>query len=474
MKIKKIKANEERQLLIGMIISDSFIKRIYPIIKYEYFDSKISATVGKWAIDYFLKYSQAPGPHIQNIYDENKKLLSESEQEWISAFLDGLSKEYEKKGINENYIFDNSLKFFKQQRLKKSIEKIKKLLERGKVEEAEEIWIKSRTVQNSLDLGIDPLDEKTIDTVFEREQTRIKVQTGIESLDNLLGPIKSGWFVLFMGPQKRGKTWTFIWIAINLILQGFNVTFISFEGEDEDWCIRAWMSICSYVTEEDSQKLEMPYFISESSSEIKHKKIKRPVLNKRKVKSKIRKLNDLSKGKLILKSFPMGSAGMKDAEAYVDTLEAFSDHTTDVFIFDYIGIMEAPFNDRKEKYNWTGMRLKAFAHNKKAIVFSGHQGRRETLDKLNMGVVDVPEDVRLLGHVDILCGINQTDEEREMGVMRYSVLIHRHRKYASSKQAKVLQMVDAGQVALDSRVIKAPTVGIDSEADGEENTYPYI
>ena len=55
MKIKKIKANEERQLLIGMIISDSFIKRIYPIIKYEYFDSKISATVGKWAIDYFLK-----------------------------------------------------------------------------------------------------------------------------------------------------------------------------------------------------------------------------------------------------------------------------------------------------------------------------------------------------------------------------------------------------------------------------------
>lgn len=463
MKIKKIKANAERQLIIAMIMSDKFLKRIYPIIKYEYFDTKVTATIGKWILDYFKKYTQAPKSFIQDLYEDNKNMLGEADREWIETFLDGLSKEYEKKGFNEAYVFDNSLRFFKKQRLKKASIKIEKLLDKDKVEAAEELWVQSRIIPNYFDLGIEPLNEKFVDAIFDREEARIKINTGIENLDKLLGPIKSGWFVLFMGPQKRGKTWTLIWIAINLVIQGLNITFLSFEGEDEDWTLRAWMAAFSFVEEGNNQILEMPYFSSKKDDSIKYRKIKVPQMSRTKIKNSLRKFNALTKGRLVLESFPMGSTGMKEAENFVDTLEAFKGFSSDVFMFDYIGIMDAPFNDRKEKYNWTGMRMKAFAHNKKAIVFSGHQGRRETLEKLNIGVIDLPEDIRLLGHVDLLIGINQTEEERDTGILRYSLLIHRHKKYLSRKQIKILQQLEAGQVVLDSRIVSAPTIEDENE-----------
>jgi len=472
MKVKRIKANAERQLLIAMVMSDSFLKRIYPIIKLDYFDTKVTATIGKWILDYFKEYTIAPKSFIKNLYEDNKTMLPPENQEWIEEFLDGLSKEYEKKGFNEGYVFKKSLRFFKRQGLRKNIIKIEKLLDKDKVEEAEELWIKSRTIPESFDLGFEPLSEHSVDEVFRKEEVRVKAKTGIEALDLLLLPIKSGWFVLFMGPQKRGKTWTLIWIAINLIVQGFNVTFLSFEGEDEDWAFRAWMSIGSYVLEGEERKLRFPYFKDKRGTEVKYEERKRPYLTASRMKKELRKFNNLARGRLILKSFPMGSAGMREAERYVEALEAYKGYSADVYIFDYIGVMSAPYDDRKEKYNWIGMRMKAFAHNKNAIVLSGHQGRRETLEKLNMGVIDIPEDVRLLGHVDILCGINQTEEERDMGIMRYSTLIHRHRKYISSRQAKILQQLSSGQVALDSRIAQAP-IPSDFKKDKDFEEEPY-
>lgn len=477
MKVRKIKANSERQLLIAMIMSTSFLQKIHPIIHFDYMETRASATVANWIMEYFEKYSRAPKAVVQDLYEENKDMLPKEEKEWVSNFLQGLSKEFEKAGFNEDYVFENSLKFFKKQKMKKSIIKIEKLLEKGKIEEAENLWIESRTIPQLYDLGFNPFTEEWVDEVFKREETRTKAELGIESLDEIIGPIKSSWFVLFMGPQKRGKTWTMIWSAVQMVMQGLDVVFYSFEGEDEDWTMRAWAMITAFLIDGDESKtLLFPYF---KGDKIKTRKRTRPAMSKRNVKQAISKFNKIAKGNLIVKNYPMGSAGVKEAKQHLDVMGAYQNFYPHVAFFDYVGIMNQHIKDIRERYNQTGMELKALGQERKLIVVSGHQGKRETLEKLNMNASDMPEDIRLLGHVDVLCGINQTEEERKDGIMRYSALIHRHRKYLSAQQAKVLQQLEAGQVVLDSKRIKAPQLEeeFDSSAydtdDNDLDNIPY-
>lgn len=470
MKVRKIKANSERQLIIAMIMSTSFIKKIHPIINFNYFETKATSTIAYWIIEYFEKYNKAPKAMIQDIYKENKSMLAKDDKEWISDFLTNLSKEYEKAGFNEEYVFENSLKFFKKQKMKKGIIKIEKLLDKGKIEEAEKIWIENRTIPALYDLGFNPFDTEWVDEVLRREKERTKATLGFGALDEIIGPIKSGWFVLFMGPQKRGKTWSLIWAAIDLVMQGLDVNFYSFEGEDEDWTFRAWAMITSFVMDEESKELEFPEFLDDKGEEIKYKKKKRPSMTSINMKQAITKFNKFAKGRLTVKSFGMGT-NMSEAEQHNEMLSSYKNINAHATIFDYVGIVNKQIKDRQERYNETGMQMKAWAKEKKQIFISGHQGKRETLEKLNMNPNDMPEDIRLLGHVDVLIGINQTDEERKAGIMRYSALIHRHKKYLSTLQAKVLQQLEAGQVVLDSRKIDAPelTNNFDSEDYTSDN-----
>jgi hypothetical protein len=463
MKVKKIEANAERQLLIAIIMSTSFLKKIHPIIDYNYFETRISATIANWVFSYFEKFGRAPKAMMQDIYEENKKSLSNEDREWVTIFLEGLSQEYEKKGFNEEFVFENSLRFFKTQKMKKGIIKIEKLLDKGKVEEAEKLWLENRTIPTMFDLGFNPFTEAWVDEVFKREEIRVKAELGIEALDEIIGPIKSSWFILFMGPQKRGKTWALIWAALQMVMQGLDVVFYSFEGEDEDWTMRAWSMITAFLIDGEAQKLEFPYFADDKGNVVKYKKKTRPVMTPRNIKQSISKFNKFAKGNLIVKNYPMGSAGVRDAKAHLDAMGAYHNFYPHAAFFDYVGIMNQQIKDIRERYNITGMELKALAQERKMIVVSGHQGRRETLDKLNMNATDMPEDIRLLGHVDILCGINQTEEERKAGIIRYSALIHRHKKYATSMQAKVLQQLDVGQVVLDSKKIKAPELETNSD-----------
>jgi len=85
--------------------------------------------------------------------------------------------------------------------------------------------------------------------------------------------------------------------------------------------------------------------------------------------------------------------------------------------------------------------------------------------KQNIDVDDVPEDIRILAHLDIMLGLNQNVREREDGLMRVSVLAHRHYK-TSIKQALLLQQLEIGQFALDDRLIDRPSKASFDDGDG--------
>ena len=205
LKFTKINTDVERQFLIGLIASDSFAKKILPIFEYEYLDLSAAKTISKWCIEYHRKYNRAPQAVIQDIFNDKKKSLKEEDSKWIEEFLVRISEEYSKQGFNEEYLFGSCVKYFKRQKLLKATEKVQELLERNKDDQAQQVWLDSISIPEVDDLGIDPFNFGTVRRLFTRQESRTSLGLGISSLDRMVGPVKSGWLAMCMGPMKRGK-----------------------------------------------------------------------------------------------------------------------------------------------------------------------------------------------------------------------------------------------------------------------------
>ena len=445
----------EKQLLIGLITSGNFVKRILPVFEYDYLDLETVRKMARWVVEYHQVYGKAPGLHIQDIFNEKKGRLKEEEADWMERFLVELDRRAEKSGgFNEEYLFANCVKYFGRQKLRKNAEKVLDLLETDKQDQAEQVWLDSVGIPEAGDLGIDPFDPNTVKRVFGREEERASLTLGIKSLDRMAGPVKTGWLAMFMGPMKRGKTRALLHMTVRGVTKGYNTVFFSLETSKEDNAMNIWMNIGSLANQE--RKLDFPYFVD--GEKVKHETFSRPPPDMRNVLGAVKSFSRaVVSPKLRVMAYPMGTAGVDDFRRYLDLLDVLLYFSPHVIVVDYLGNMKAPKGVHgRDVYNENSIALKALAQERDAIVFSAHQGSRATLEKINMSASDVPEDIRVLGNVDVLYGLNQTDMEKEDGVMRMNVLVHRHRKFTRMKQAKVLQQFGAGQFALDDRIIDMP------------------
>lgn len=448
----------EEQLLIGLITSDNFIKKILPVFEYDYLDMPTVAKMAKEIFKYHEAFGKAPGLHVQDIFDGMRKRLSEEEADWIRRFLVKLDSRAEKSGgFNEDYLFRNCLKYFGRQKLRKSAERVLDLLDNDRQDQAERVWLDSMSIPEAEGLGIDPFDPEIVKKIFERQEEGLQMSLGISSIDRMVGPVKSGWLVVFLGPEKRGKTWSLVHVAMRALFGGCNVVFISLEAADEkdmDSAMRFWKSMGSLSNR--GPELDFPYFVD--GDEVGYDRKKRPELKRKKVLENVKIFRRAISARFRLKTYPMGTGSMEDIGRYLDLLWVYENFSPHVVVVDYLGIIRAPGNIRetRDKYNYNSVALKALAQERRVIVFTGHQGVAASMEKMNLGPLDTSEDRRTLANVDVMYGLNQTEKEMDDGIMRVNVLVHRHRRFTRAKQAKVLQQLDVGQFVLDDRLIDRP------------------
>lgn len=457
MRIVDVTAQTEKSIVTGMIISTEYLKKVMPVFEYEYLDTEGCGLVAKWVVEYFTRWGEAPGDKIGAIFLEKARGLDDPMREWVSELLDRLSKDYVTKGINVDYLFESSVHYFKRQRLRKVTERIIRLLEQDKVDEAEQQWLGMMGMPTEVDLGINPFDP-VVAMELLNQQYRPSLTFGIPAFDRLAGPSLSEWLVMFMGPMKRGKTMMLNHIALRSAMSGYNTVMVSLESGYRDLGPRLWMMFGSLTGGNNKNgKIRFPYFSKRAGDDVRYKEAKRPVVNEETVSKALDVFNRYAPGQIRMRSFPSYSAGADDIRLYLDSLEVFEGFHPHVVLVDYLGAMKAPGRlQGRDVYDVNSKHLKAIAEERKVIMFSAHQGSRATLEKLNMHPMDIPEDVRILGNVDALYGLNQTDWEKEQGVMRLNVLIHRWRDWNRLKQVKVLQQLAAGQFYLDARLVDAP------------------
>ena len=118
----------ERRIVIGLIVSDYYIKEMAGVWEPEYLQSGSAQRLASWCLEYYQKYDKAPGKDIEGIYFQKLKanqLDNETAAEIEEDILPELSDEYDREQFNTAYLMDQTRQYFKERKLTIFAEQVK-------------------------------------------------------------------------------------------------------------------------------------------------------------------------------------------------------------------------------------------------------------------------------------------------------------------------------------------------------------
>lgn len=500
-KRKSVNNDDETQIATYCIVSTDYLEQFIPLYQAELFQIEYVKIVVKWAIDYYNSYKIAPKEIIQEIFKaKSDGELQETQANLIARFLEKLSDDFIKSNFSENigYLITKAENYMRVRNMQHKLSKARNYVTEGNITEAETIFHTYNPLVRQISKGINPFkDKEFVKNIFKVDNGNnlLRIQGDI---GKLVGQIKRKQFIAFAGPEKRGKSYWLMALMDKIILAGLSVAMFHFELSEDEYierwlrsltgrsatntellipvfdcklnqantcCKRERINKVSISTDKDGNKPIYGHHNKEYKScsicirqkdyvyDTWWKFIKRAILTD---KLAIQKLNAVNKqfvrgDKLRILSRPSDSFTISDLKAQLIQWEKTEKFIPDIVLTDYADLMlaEKGINDYRHRIDniWKGH--KKIAQEFNIAVISASQTTKGTLEK-DVKKGDLSEDKRKASHTDRFLAINQTDEEKENGISRISVLFERHQFASTLRQCIVLQNIDIGRVNLDS------------------------
>lgn len=486
----------ENKICTGCIVSDQYLKEIISVYNPSYIQNKYAQTVCNWAMDYFDMYHKAPKIHIADIFDIEKEEMDRAEIELIDLLLENVNVNYMETGINDQYILDQTIKYFRKREIEILANNLVKYIEFNKVDKAEDAILNYRKVAKATSGWYNPFISKYIEDVFDDSNQGIFQFPG--ELGKLIGPIERDWFVAIIGKFKTGKSWWLQEIAFLALMERLKVAFFSLEMQRKGVDKRLYQRITAFS--EGGEEVAYPVFDckrnqsgqcekSERTNEYSlldendekpefdsqllyrpcvacrekypedfeldswFETIKPSEFNAKQVRKRVSVFTNMYSQNLRVKCYPRFTASLSDIIRDLEILEESEDFIPDVIIIDYADILKPETkSEGTDALDDIWKKLASLAAVKHSILFTASQGNRGSLNKKTMTEEDMAGWIGKLGHVDIFMAINRTDMEKKAGMTRIGLLAHRHRDYNPMNQCTVLQNYSIGQVDLDNQI----------------------
>jgi hypothetical protein len=504
--LRKLDASLERQIIMGMVVSDVYLKSIAPIYNADYLTATFSRTVANWCLEYLDKYGSAPSFHLEDIFNSRRRerAIEEDQAELIENFLSGLSEEYERKDkFNVEYLLDQTEKFFRQRELGFAMEDVKACLADGDLEEAELVIAKFKRVTRPVDQGIYALDNEPaiLDAFVNKSEPLFRLKG---AYGDMVSPhmIREG-FVAFLGRAKVGKTWRLMDIADAAVEARCNVAMFQTGDLTQKEYIRRQSIHYAKISDDvrycgvlhipvldceiNQHALECPRKGINGNTESVYTKegvhdkgligkhvpctrcrkewgfkgavwytIREPVkpLTGHTAAWHTREWKEKKKAsqKLKLLCRTNTTINVKGIEAQLDMWEQYDNWLPDVIIIDYADLL-MPEDSRKDDRGIENDRWKALrrlSQERHVLVVTATQANRTGFNEETLQVSNMSEDKRKVDHVTAFFALNQSEEEEELGLIRVSNMLVREGKRDVGRQVRVLQSLETGQAYIDS------------------------
>lgn len=237
----------ERRIITGMIVSLEYMQRLRPFWDAALLQSTEFAKVASWCVEHYDEYKTVPDDNIESIFMNYLPQLRKAEAAYIEAVLADLSDEYGRgTQFNAAYLYDRTVEYFTARHLDRHNEQVQTLIDQGRVSEADALaQAYEPAAFEHAAVGLD-LSSRTalqrIDEAFSVDAQRVLRYPG--ALGTMWNEhFVRGGFVAFLGPEKRGKTFMLIELAMRAYRQRANVAFFAAGDMTESQMLRR---ICIY------------------------------------------------------------------------------------------------------------------------------------------------------------------------------------------------------------------------------------
>lgn len=175
-----------------------------------------------------------------------------------------------------------------------------------------------------------------------------------------------------------------------------------------------------------------------------------PVLTQAHAQRAFDKFHARFPNRLKMSTHPNESLSVKIIEQELDALEKTEGWIPEVIVIDYMDLLtndpDTSRNaDERSKTNQKWKRIRKLANERHMLVISATQAAATSYDKKTIDLKDFSEDKRKNAHVTAMYGINQTDVEKALGIMRLNEMLKRDGKTTPNKQVKVMQALHMGR-----------------------------
>lgn len=449
MKKEKLNTLQERDIILGLIVSDDFCKEIIPILNPRHLEVEYARTVSTWIKKYYENFNVAPKKDIMKLYRANiNDINDEALQDNILSFIQKVDKDYDSMAsFNTDYLIQESVKYLKSKSLKNLSQDIESYLMTNDVDKAESLLTKYKKVEKGSGESVSILsDFETVLTSFTEEKDKLFSFNG--DFGKLVGDVHREDFISFLAPMKAGKTFSLIDAGIEAVKNGLKVVFFSLEMSRTQMVKRIWKTLSGQVTED--MTLEIPQFVENGNKfELDFKTVKKKASSILDVEKKQKSLKRIFRGgEFLVFAEPAYSLTVEKLETKLDDLE-IEGFVPDVIIIDYADIMmPSEKGEYRQQLDSIWKRLRALAQKRKAVVFTASQTNRGGLSG-PVELENIAEDIRKVAHVTSMVSISRNKYCKENSIAIYSQLAVRDGE-PITKRVVATQCLALGRPVLDS------------------------
>jgi hypothetical protein len=459
MKVQHHSFDEERAVLIGMIVDKNVLGRISSKWSLPMFQSSYANKVGQWCIDYFAQYEKAPGHHIQSLFESwASDSRNKDAVETTGQFLDTLNKQYKRlaKDSNSQYVVDLAARYFNRVKLNQLTDAVSGDLIQGKTDKAVGRVVNYHKVEMGVGEGIKVFQDKdTIREAFEEQHDPLITYT--DGLGKFFSDrLERDGFIAFQGPEKRGKSFWLLDIAFRAVIQKRRVAFFECGDLSRNQIMRRFMvRVARHPLY--SSDVRYPLSIRHKPKHppiirVKHKRFKKGLTWRTAYKAckeivKHHKLKDA----LRLSIHFNDTLNVSGIRGMLDEWER-DGWIPDVIVIDYADIlnMDHPGLEGRDRIDHTWKQLRRLSQERHCLVVTATQTAARGYDAITQSQKHFSEDKRKLAHVTGMVGLNQTVKEKEKGIMRLNWIELREGWYSERQCCYVATCFELANMAVKS------------------------
>lgn len=448
-KAERIDLSETKKFLVQAITNTEFLRQIQNFAEPSLLPDTYSRLILQWCYEFYEQFHEAPKSTIQTIYEQKANyILKESDAQMIEAILSSISDEYAVSG-NLDYYVEQAEIFFNKMAIKDLQDKIGKLADRGRIEDAVNLISKFKKVERIVPQGVDLLqNDEAIEEAFSEEEDKLFQLPG--DLGHMLGSFNRGDLSAFMSPQKRGKTWGMMEIATHAMQTGLKVWFVSLEMTRNQVIRRMWQQWTDSVLEE--KEVTIPFFDRDDNIRLRTEYRKPMSVDDMRILRKKFRLA-MKKSQFNVYSYPKHTFKVSDLRTLLENSMMYKGEIPDVVVVDYASIM-CPERHGEKRFEldqiWAD--LSAIAVEFNIHVLSASQTGRATLSR-DVQQGDTSEANSITSHVSLMFALNQTSDDKSQSCLRYSCMFARHKEFLTTEQVVVLQNLSCGKAMIDNRYV---------------------